>query len=431
MTLSYIYLTYSDVAQLVRASDSYPGGRQFNSARRYHFKAQNLSKYITHFKSFINNNKLFTHSDSLIVSFSGGVDSVVLVDLLTSSGYSDNLIIIHFNHLNRKENKKDEAFVRDFCNKRSLKYEIVKLEGLKKENFEFNARKKRYEYLKKASKGKKILLGHHIDDSFEWSLMQSFKSSHLKSSIGIPVVNGIIRRPLMCFSKGQILFYAKKYKLKYCFDPTNDNNDYERNFVRNKLIPLIKLNYPSYLKNYVTKAQSLASKENLLYTNQRSFKVIRQKNFSEIYSFDHCGDFAALDELIVSEVKRLSCSGRGSLREQIKKIKIALKNNKFGPLIISGGLRVYLNYNHIYISENSPTKKSSFESKKYSLYEFKKQLGQKAFFAEFVRVKNFNLPKMKRQVPFDVGSVGKITPLDLLRHWEKPQNVNKILDLAF
>lgn len=389
-------------------------------------------RFQKHFKSFLDKNFQFDQKMDIYVSFSGGIDSVVLVDLLCSVGYSNSLTLIHFNHLNRKTNINDELFLKDFATKRALKHRIIKLKGLNSSNFENESRQRRYGELKNLAKGRPILMGHHIDDSFEWSLMQQFKSSSLKSSIGIPIVNANILRPLMCMTKSQINYYAKLKDLSFSSDPTNKDISYERNYVRNILIPKIKSKYPAYLKNYVSRASKLALSFNLNHLPQRDFHCIQRQNFSEIYSFDHDGEYDVIDEIINREVQRLSSKKRGSTRDQIQKIKNALKNNKLGPLTLVDGIKVFISYNHLYISKFDPIKKQTSDSYQISRDEFIKiLLEQKTFFTSFCRVQNYKFNTIKRPYPFDSNAVGRISAIDLVRQWGKPQNINKVLNLDF
>jgi len=389
-------------------------------------------KTIQHFKSFIDQYELLDSSKDIVISFSGGVDSVVLVDLLCSVGYSKRLKLIHFNHLNRDSNIEDEKFVKSFCAKRSLNFKIIKLKGIGQTDFENRARLLRYEHLYKEAGVSLILLGHHIDDSFEWHLMQLFKSSSIKNSIGIPLVNNQIARPLMCLTKKQIINYARSKKLQFMQDPTNALVGHERNYVRNIIIPKIAEKYPSYLKNYVARAKKIAVKNDLALLTQKQFVLKKMKNFCEIYSFDLSGELDNLDELILDAVFSLSSKNRGSLREQIKKVKIALKNNKLGPLSLVDGIKVYLSFNHLYISKDAPACAKSNMKLKLSLTQYKKYLAdQNTFFTFFPKVLNYRFSTIKRAYPFDIKLAGRIPAIDLLRQWSKPQNRNKLLNLAF
>lgn len=196
--------------------------------------------------------------DSFVIGVSGGVDSMVLLFLMKKLNY--NLSAVHINHNTRKiENKKEENLVIDFCQKEGIKLDIFDYKP-RKGNFEKNARDFRYGIFK--SYNKKILTAHHIDDSFEWHLMQKFKSGS-DNNLGIPVRNGNIFRPLMSLTKKQIYYIAKKYSIPYLEDSSNNSLDYERNYVRNMIVPSIAKKYPNYLKNYVNQMNNLAKERRI------------------------------------------------------------------------------------------------------------------------------------------------------------------------
>ncbi|MCT4642901.1 MAG: tRNA lysidine(34) synthetase TilS [Bacteriovoracaceae bacterium] len=385
--------------------------------------------YSRHFSKFTKKFSLLGEKDKgkqLFLSFSSGIDSVVLAHLLIKCGYSERLKLIHFNHLNRKDNIYDTQFAQKFAKEYRLDLEVIKLHGITG-NFESEARKKRYDYLKRVAKNNLILLGHHIDDSFEWHLMQKFKSSNLNASIGIPVKNKNIIRPLMCLTKEQIRKYAKLNNLSYINDPTNLEDYHERNFIRLNIVPLIKKKYPNYLKHYINQASALAIDTKTYLLKQRSFKMKSTKSFCEIYSFDHEGGFDSIDKKVHEAVKKLSLLGRGSVAGQIEKIKHALKSNKLGPLFLSGDLKAHIQYNHIYISPYVPSK-VKIESGQYSYGQFISRICRlDSFFNLHLKVQNRRFPISKREVSYESDMQGRISAITLLRHWSKPGNRNKTL----
>jgi len=219
-----------------------------------------------------------------------------------------------------------------------------------------NARQKRYQILKDLLKdGDLVYTAHHIDDSFEWSLMQQFKSSSLRSTIGIPVINGVVVRPLMCFTKKQIAFYAKSFKVPFFNDSSNQLAHFERNYVRLKIIPAIKNKYPAYLKHYVTRSLMLASKFNLLRDCPKdgSYKVFKdQMNGSALVDLNNSG-FAGANELIEKLLKESSHKERGSLQKELQKLIQAIQNGKKGPMSFPGGVKVFIEKGWLYfINQN-------------------------------------------------------------------------------
>lgn len=109
--------------------------------------------------------------------------------------------------------------------------------SISESDFEQKARQKRSNhYFDFLNKNYWIYTVHHLDDSFELSLMQSFKQSSIKSTLGIPVFNRGIARPLLCVSKMQLKRFARAIGLNWLEDESNLNDHFEGNYTRQKII---------------------------------------------------------------------------------------------------------------------------------------------------------------------------------------------------
>lgn len=186
-------------------------------------------------------------SDKLVVAVSGGVDSVVLLHLL--SRYSTNLYVAHLNHGLRRESVAEEKFVRQLADRYNLPYFTRQL-TLKKGSEE-EARKARYQFLNevlKENKAKYIVTAHHLNDQAESVLLNLTRGSGPLEVWGMKAKEGNILRPLLGYSKEEITGYAKRKGLKYVLDKSNTDPRYSRNRIRKSVIPeLLKLN-PAFLK---------------------------------------------------------------------------------------------------------------------------------------------------------------------------------------
>lgn len=406
-------------------------------------------KALVHFEAFISEHSLFNKDCELLVAISGGLDSIVLGYMLTQLkrfGYSNCLRFIYIDHNTRSGQEDELKFVESFANHLNVKFTSKVLKDLNPDkNFEHLAREKRYKALKdELRNGELLLLAHHIDDSFEWSILQGLRSSNLDSIIGIPVVNGKIRRPMMCFTKKQIRTYANHLDLPFIKDPTNELIKYERNFLRHKIINSFAIRHPKYLKHYVNRHNELARRLGMHQVlNAKTFFNIRHSNeFIEVYNFSSQVNLSGLDSLVLKAVKILNPKGRGVLNEQIKKIKQALNNNKHGPLTLSGGIKVYIDFNYLLICSKSFSGFNLIEEKVIDLTypQFKTYL------------ETHNIPKMvevlsgsrginfpRRSHPIEIDFMGRssssqsryLSALNLLRQWSRPKNINKSLKLRF
>jgi tRNA(Ile)-lysidine synthase len=132
----------------------------------------------------------------------------------------------------------------------------------------------------------KIVLAHHIDDSFEWTLLQSLRSSNIEGLVGIPLLNGKVIRPFMCVTKAQIGKFVQAFDLPFIEDPTNESLKYERNYIRNEVIPAFSDRYKQYLKHYVYRHNEISRRlgMHLLDRNRSYFEIVKGSQSVLIYS---------------------------------------------------------------------------------------------------------------------------------------------------
>ena len=200
---------------------------------------------------FILAKKLIQEKDKILVALSGGPDSVFLLDVLNKykRRFDIELGTFHLNHnLRGKDSDEDE----DFCKKLALSYDIPFFRSSKnvslfaKKNrlsLEEAGRDVRYKELMKVAKQNKftkIATGHTLDDNAETMLLNFIKGSGLNGLSGIREKRDIIIRPILSLSKDEILDYLHGKKMNYRIDNSNLQNDYQRNYLRNEIIPLIR-----------------------------------------------------------------------------------------------------------------------------------------------------------------------------------------------
>ena len=167
-----------------------------------------------------------------LIAVSGGVDSVVLLDMLAKK--HKNILVAHFDHGIREDSKEDAIFVRQLAVKYGVKF-ITKREELGANASEEKARRARYKFLRELSEKQNatIVTAHHLDDVVETIIINMVRGTGWR---GLAVLNAEdIYRPLINFKKQEIINYAKQNNLKWREDSTNSLNVYMRNIVRHKI----------------------------------------------------------------------------------------------------------------------------------------------------------------------------------------------------
>ena len=413
-------------------------------------------RFLNHFERFISQYQLFSTEDALLVAVSGGVDSIAVLYALSQLkrfGYSLRLRALHLNHGTRIGQDAEEKFVHEFCHSLGIECISHKLEDLDpNRNFEYKARLKRYEKLHDiADDNEKIVLAHHIDDSFEWSMLQTLKSSSIEGLVGIPLVNDNVIRPFMCVTKDQIRRFAACFDLPFIEDPTNEQIKYERNYIRNEVVPAFEARYKKYLKHYVYRHNEIARRLGLHYKdrNQSHFNMSLAEDSVLIFSLHMNADYSGIAPLIKRAMAILNPNSRGVLAKQIENIKTALKNGKQGPLALTNGVQAYLDFNLILltkIEQNSKLDRVYKDFKTFSFEEYSNYMNSWLSASDanldfpFITLCKHSFMKSKhgsisyntecsRQLRGD--NVEHHPALRLLREWAKKRNRHKVLRLNF
>jgi tRNA(Ile)-lysidine synthetase-like protein len=170
-----------------------------------------------------------------VIAVSGGVDSVVLLDMLANQSGLD-LIVTHFDHGVRNDSAMDALFVSDLAKKYELPFE-TKREELGPSTSEDTARTRRYEFLRAVAKkyDAKIVTAHHADDVIETIAINLLRGTGWR---GLAVLDSDIVRPLTDMTKSEIIDYANEHQLTWREDSTNAGDEYLRNRIRRKLTNL-------------------------------------------------------------------------------------------------------------------------------------------------------------------------------------------------
>ena len=190
--------------------------------------------------------KNFSHlkNQKILLAISGGLDSCVLLSLCLRQGL--NISIAHCNfQLRGIDSDEDALWVEKLAEDKKLKCYIKKFDTLfytnnKKSSVQMAARKLRYDWFNELSikyNYEVILVAHHADDAIETFMINLMRGSGLKGLVGIPQTRGKIIRPLLPFTRTEIINYANKFNIEWREDASNEKTDYLRNALRHKVIP--------------------------------------------------------------------------------------------------------------------------------------------------------------------------------------------------
>ena len=238
------------------------------------------------FAAYINRYNLIAEGDRLILALSGGIDSMVLADLLRKAKV--DFVVAHCNfHLRGAESDSDEQFVREFAEKNGIRcfvkhFDTEQYAAEQSVSIEMAARDLRYawfEELRQQLDYAKITVAHHADDQAETFFINLLRGAGLRGLKGMQPQNGVIIRPLLWASREQIHQYALENQILWREDHTNAETVYLRNKIRNQLLPVFDELHPEARQGLYKSLEHLSS-ENELY------RALLQEKLRQIMEYD-------------------------------------------------------------------------------------------------------------------------------------------------
>jgi len=262
----------------------------------------------------INTNLPFLTNKKLLITISGGIDSVVLTHLLHQLKFNISLAHCNFK-LRGKDSFKDASFVKNLSKTLkiplfTIEFETAKYAEEHKISIQMAARDLRYNWFQKIGDEHHfdfILTAHHSDDVLETFLINLTRGTGLNGLTGIPEINKNIVRPLLPFSRNDILIYAAKNKLQWREDKSNLSIKYVRNKIRHKVIPVLKELNPNLLNSFENTLKNLRGSQQISQDRIKnvlekvseqnenelifSIKKIKQLNNPKIYLYELLNDY--------------------------------------------------------------------------------------------------------------------------------------------
>lgn len=196
-------------------------------------------------------------TDKILLAVSGGVDSMVMLHLFREAGFAIGVAHCNF-QLRGEASLADEKLVSSICSQNDIPCYIQRFDTEvyaqeKNLSIQMAARELRYSFFNRilVDHGYHFIsTAHHINDTIETILLNLIKGTGMDGIGGIPMKKNNIIRPLLFFSKQNLIDYANDNQLKWREDSSNTSEDYQRNFVRHNIIPAFKTINPGFEKTF-------------------------------------------------------------------------------------------------------------------------------------------------------------------------------------
>lgn len=234
---------------------------------------------------FITNN--IVNNSTIVVAVSGGPDSIVLLNILNNlkEKYNYKIVCAHVNHKLRQESEEEEIFVKNICINNNIIFEKIDFDTYITKNIESEAHDRRYTFFEEIIKkynSNYLLTAHHGDDLVETILMKLTRGSSLDGYIGFNKIsnrnNYKIIRPLIFYTKEEILKYADDNNMEYRIDKTNFDKKITRNRYRLNILPLLKKENNNIHLKYLKFSEELEENNEFIreYINERYYIIIKE-----------------------------------------------------------------------------------------------------------------------------------------------------------
>lgn len=313
--------------------------------------------------NFISVQKLFQPEDNVLLAVSGGLDSMVMVDLFHKAGF--NYAIAHCNfHLRGAASDGDQEMVKEQARKLGVACFIKSFETEKYGKFhgisiQMAARDLRRSWFEELIQGENyqyISTAHHLNDSLETAIFNLTKGTGLAGLKGIQARNGHYIRPLMFTTRDMIHDYAKANGISWREDKSNNSVKYHRNLIRHEVIPRLKKINPRIEETFMLSSEKLAASEQILNTtiNESSIELLENSNkgfkIAKVNIQSHKNPAFILFRIL---------EPFGFNFSQMKDLSVALSTQP-GKIILSESHKITIDRNFIFIDKKEQENKKIF-----------------------------------------------------------------------
>lgn len=313
-------------------------------------------------------------NDYVVVGVSTGCDSMALFHYLINNT-SKKIICTHINHNVRKESNEEEEYLRNYCLENNIIFETIKLTNYQENNFENEARKKRYAFYEKLLKKyntKYLFLAHHGDDLIETILMKIARGSNIEGYAGLKKINKVkdyyIIRPLLEYTKKDILEYCQDHKITYFDDISNTNTQYTRNRYRQNILPLLKKEDEQIHKKFLKYSKTLLEYQEYVEKTANDFlKKVYNKNTLDLIKFKNIDPFIQKNILYILLNDIYNNQSNITKEKHIENILKIINSNKPNLQInLPHNIVVIKSYNNLNFKKDIQTKSYIIPLKSYN-----------------------------------------------------------------
>lgn len=220
--------------------------------------------------------RLVDSYEQIFIAYSGGMDSSVLLHSIANvanKNVKSKIIAVHVNHKISDDADIWVEHCRSFCDKLGVRIIVREFPGclnFQGKSMEAVLRQRRYEIFSEllTIKNSVIVTAHHADDQVETLLLQLFRGGGIRGLMAMPekteFSKGYLVRPLLNLRREELLDYAQLHDLSWVEDNSNYDDRFNRNYLRNHLIPLVKKRWPGLVKTVTRTCRHLADTNKVL-----------------------------------------------------------------------------------------------------------------------------------------------------------------------
>ena len=307
--------------------------------------------------------------DYIVIGVSSGPDSMALLHLLEHNT-DKTIVCAHINHSVRKDSEQEAKYLKNYCKEHNLIFEYYKIANYKENNFENEARTKRYKFYEEVLNkyhSHSLFLAHHGDDLIETVLMKIIRGSNLEGYAGIKTYskmnNYTIIRPLLSITKEDILKYNKENNIKYFIDNTNEDTNYTRNRLRKNILPLLKKEDPSVHISFLKYSNTLQEYYNYLEDiTKDKINTYYQNNIIDISLFNKEHPFLKKN-IIFYLLSNIYQNKANIIKDKHIEdiIKLSTNNKPNSKVILPNNYQARKEYNYIYLEKRNESNNNDYK----------------------------------------------------------------------